>query len=271
MKRFGLIGHPIAHSLSPALFRAGYSGKYPYDLIEGEDFGAAFRRFMDSYDGINVTAPFKELAFAKADILSEECRLTAAANIMVKTPSGIKAHNSDYLGIRKWLEDEAVPRVRQTASGPTVLVAGCGGAGKAAAFAAASLGLQTVIMNRDIVKAERIAASSPGMFTVRPLDAFPESFNECGIIIYTVPSAIPALDSIAQQRVGNLSAESPRIIMEANYRNPAFTPQYIMKLQNAWPATYYAGGRTWLLYQALTGYEILTGEKPDLAKMHTCL
>ena len=103
MKRFGLIGHPIAHSLSPALFKAGYDGRYPYELIETADFEEAYQRFLDSYDGINVTAPFKEAAFAKADITSEECRLIGATNLLVKTPEGIKAYNSDYLGVRLWL------------------------------------------------------------------------------------------------------------------------------------------------------------------------
>ena len=76
MKRFGLIGYPIAHSLSPFLFRAGYEGKYPYELIETSDFEEAYRRFLSEYHGINVTAPFKELAYAKADILSEECKIS---------------------------------------------------------------------------------------------------------------------------------------------------------------------------------------------------
>ncbi|MBR1959386.1 MAG: hypothetical protein IKA34_02310, partial [Bacteroidales bacterium] len=71
--KFGLIGHPIAHSLSPALFKAGYDSRYPYQLIEGADFEDSYRRFLEGYDGINVTAPFKEPAFAKADILSPEC------------------------------------------------------------------------------------------------------------------------------------------------------------------------------------------------------
>ena len=62
MKKFGLIGHPIAHSLSPALFKAGYDGRYPYELIETSEFDEAYQRFLDGYDGINVTAPFKELA-----------------------------------------------------------------------------------------------------------------------------------------------------------------------------------------------------------------
>lgn len=93
MKRFGLIGHPIAHSLSPALFKAGFDGRYPYDLIETDDFEEAYERFMKDYDGINVTAPFKELAVRKADILSEECRRIGAANILIKTPDGIKAQD----------------------------------------------------------------------------------------------------------------------------------------------------------------------------------
>ena len=84
--KFGLIGHPIAHSLSPALFKAGYDGKYPYDLIQTDDFEEAYSRFLKGYDGINVTAPFKEHAFAKADVMSEECRLIRATNLLVKTP-----------------------------------------------------------------------------------------------------------------------------------------------------------------------------------------
>ena len=104
MRKFGLIGHPIGHSLSPALFKAGYDGRYTYDLIETPDFEEAYQRFLDGYDGINVTAPFKELAIRKADILSEECKAIGATNLLVKTPEGIKAYNSDYLGVRLWIE-----------------------------------------------------------------------------------------------------------------------------------------------------------------------
>ena len=104
--KFGLIGHPIAHSLSPALFKAGYDGKYPYELIETADFEEAYERFLEGYDGINVTAPFKELAFAKADILSPECKTIGATNLLVKTPEGIKAYNSDYRGVRMWLAEK---------------------------------------------------------------------------------------------------------------------------------------------------------------------
>ena len=130
--KFGLIGHPIEHSLSPALFKAGYDGRYTYDLIPGEDFESSYHRFLDEYDGINVTAPFKEQAFAKADIFSEECRLCKSTNLLLKTPEGVKAYNSDFLGVRLWLQE-----VLDKTSSETTLIVGTGGAGRAAAAAAA--------------------------------------------------------------------------------------------------------------------------------------
>ena len=299
MKRFGLIGHPIAHSLSPALFKAGYDGRYPYELIETPDFEEAYERFMQEYDGINVTAPYKELAFRKADILSEECQRIGATNLLVKTPEGVKAYNSDYLGVRLWLEEAAMPffdghsrpdrkaqqrrdtRVSKTFeesrssdgardclaipacplglsrsdwgsdSRPTTLVVGLGGAGKAAAEAARSLGCRTILMNRTRHSEE-----------IRPLEDFCRCFREADIIIYNIPTAIPQLEELTDDDFNR-----PKFILEANYKNPSFDNILIDKMKQANPQSTYTSGKTWLLYQALTGYEIFTGEKPDLAKM----
>ena len=85
MKRFGLIGHPVAGSFSPRLFEAAYGGRYAYDLIEGAEFGASWRRFLEGYHGINVTAPFKLDAFESVDVLTESARLCGAVNLAVKT------------------------------------------------------------------------------------------------------------------------------------------------------------------------------------------
>lgn len=316
MKRFGLIGHPIAHSLSPALFKAGYDGRYPYELIETSDFEDAYGRFLQEYDGINVTAPFKELAFRKADILSEECQKIGATNLLIKTQDGIKAYNSDYLGIRLWLEEIAATfldshsrpdrkaqqrrntRVSKTFgesrssdgardclaipacplglsrsdwgsdSRPTTLVVGLGGAGKAAAEAARSLGCRTILMNRTRHSEE-----------IRPLEDFCRCFREADIIIYNIPTAIPQLDELTDddfrglpikgpedERVPSL-IHRPKFILEANYKNPSFTESLIERMKAVNPDIGYTSGRTWLLYQALTGYELFTGEKPDLAQM----
>ena len=252
--RFGLIGHPIAHSLSPALFKAGYEGRYPYELIEGEDFEESYRKFLEEYDGINVTAPFKELAFAKADILSPECEAVGATNLLVKTPQGVKAFNSDFLGVRMWLEEVAAEVLTEKIS---VLIVGLGGAGKAAAAAAESLGMKVVRMNRT-VREEK----------TRPLDDFKECFREADIIIYNIPTAIQALNELTDK---DFTPGKPKFILEANYKDPSFGKEILAKMQTANPLARYTGGKTWLLYQAVTGYEIFTGEKPDLAGMYDVL
>lgn len=252
--RFGLIGHPIAHSLSPALFKAGYEGRYPYELIEGENFEESYRKFLEEYDGINVTAPFKELAFAKADILSSECESVGATNLLVKTPQGVKAFNSDFLGVRMWLEEVAAEVLTEKKS---VLIVGLGGAGKAAAAAAESLGMKVVRMNRT-VRDEK----------TRPLDDFKECFKEADIIIYNIPTAIQALNELTDK---DFTPGKPKFILEANYKDPSFGKEILAKMQTANPLARYTGGKTWLLYQAVTGYEIFTGEKPDLARMYDVL
>lgn len=252
--RFGLIGHPIAHSLSPALFKAGYEGRYPYELIEGENFEESYRKFLEEYDGINVTAPFKELAFAKADILSSECESVGATNLLVKTPQGVKAFNSDFLGVRMWLEEVAAEVLTEKKS---VLIVGLGGAGKAAAAAAESLGMKVVRMNRT-VRDEK----------TRPLDDFKECFKEADIIIYNIPTAIQALNELTDK---DFTPGKPKFILEANYKDPSFGKEILAKMQTANPLARYTGGKTWLLYQAVTGYEIFTGEKPDLAGMYDVL
>ena len=248
MKKFGLIGHPIAHSLSPALFKAAYDGKYAYDLIEGEDFETSYRRFIEEYDAINVTAPFKEAAFAKADILSEECASTGATNLLVKTPEGIKAYNSDFLGVRMWLSE-----VTEDLKGVKILIVGLGGAGKAAAAAAESLGMDVIRMNRTVRDSRTL-----------PLDKFRECLREADIMIYNIPAAIPELKELTDS---DFNEDKPKLILEANYKDPSLREM----MKSFGSKAVYTGGEIWLLYQAMTGYEILTGEKPDLTKMSDVL
>lgn len=165
MDRFGLIGHPIAHSLSPALFTAAYGGKYAYDLIETPDFDEAWRRFLAGYKAINVTAPFKGDAFARVDWKSPECGRVGATNLVVKTPDGTKAYNSDYRSVKALLE----PLGCRTAA-----VVGYGGAGKAALAAAEDLGLDTRLY--------RHAEVAGGV--------------QADVVIYTLPRAVEGIDRI---------------------------------------------------------------------------
>ena len=248
--KFGLIGYPIAHSLSPSIFKAGYNGKYPYELIEEQDFEAAYQRFLNDYDGINVTAPFKETALKKADIISEECRIVGATNLLVKTPAGVAAYNSDYRGLVMLLKEISD---RQS----TVLIVGFGGAGKAAAAAADASGHKTVILNRTRYSQD-----------ILPLDAFREEFRKADIIIYNLPVGIPQMEELTEE---DFCPGHSKVLLEANYRNPSFDKDMIDKAKFFNPLFTRIEGKKWLLYQALAGYELFTGEKPDLSRMSDVL
>ena len=166
MEKFGLTGYPIAHSQSPALFAEAYGGQWEYDLIEEETFERAFGRFVEGpYRAVNVTAPFKTEAYLKADIRSAGCEKTRAANILVKTPEGIAAHNSDYLAVKSILRDCAAA---------DVAVIGCGGAGRAAIGAAEDLGLSVRSFHHDEIA----------------------SGVRSDVIIYTLPSAVEGIDKL---------------------------------------------------------------------------
>ena len=250
--KFGLIGHPIEHSLSPALFKAGYNGLYPYDLIITEDFEEAYRRFMDGYDGINVTAPFKELALRKADIISEECRLVGAANILIKSPQGITAYNSDFRGLVAMFRG-LKGDIPLSDHEKTVLIVGAGGAGKAAKAASEALGYETTVINRTQYNPE-----------IKPLSAFREEFRKADIVIYNLPVRIPEIDMLTET---DLCPGKEKVILEANYRNPSFDNELIQRMVDVNPLISYIDGREWLLQQAVTGYELFTGETPDYEAM----
>ena len=258
--KFGLIGHPIGHSLSPALFKAGYDGRYPYDLIEISDFEEAYQRFLEEYDGINVTAPFKELAYAKADIVSEECRLIGATNLLVKTAEGVAAYNSDYRGLLHWIKGFSSESGERASM--KVLIVGLGGAGKAAAVAAWKAGMDVTLMNRDISKAEDMASRLGDRVTVKSLANFVKRFNEADMIIYNLPVRLPEIDLLCDTQI-----EGKKILLEANYKNPSFDKRTLDRFSEHGIDIEYHTGCTWLLLQALTGYELFTGEMPDLSKM----
>lgn len=165
MNKFGLIGFPVAHSLSPRLFSAAYGSRYQYDLIETPDFEKAWECFIHGYRAINVTAPFKGDAFEAADWHSPECERVGATNLCLNEDGIVKAYNSDYLGVKALLE----PLSRGTAA-----VIGYGGAGKAALAAAEDSGFVTSLYHHDGIA----------------------SGVKADVIIYTLPKAVEGIDKL---------------------------------------------------------------------------
>ena len=210
--KFGLIGHPISHSQSPALFAAAYpGGEHSYELIEEADFDKAYDRFIEGYDAVNVTTPFKELAAARADVPNDVVKACGASNLLKKVEGKVYAYNTDYLGVRQILEG-------RTFEGD-VLVVGCGGAAKAAALAAADSGHNVIIANRDESRAIRFVAAnivrqgSASMLAIG-LGMLEAVLHSVSFIIYCVPVAIPQLND------SNLAG---KILFEANYRDAQYS------------------------------------------------
>ncbi len=295
-KKYGLIGHPIKESGSPDLFREAFGGKYEYDLIEGEDFEESYQRFLNDYQAINVTAPFKGQAFGKAVLLAREgkgtisgpCFKIKASNLLVKTEEGIEAHNSDFTGIILSVAEAYYPGItRQCYSGfgvrghikvhqfflqnirelfkekPQALIVGCGGAGRAAAVAAAEMGFDVALMNRTQATAQSLAAEMPeyGFISV-PMSDFRNALRECELIIYTVPQPVEGIDDLTVEDFAEINGDTnrPKVILEANYRTPAFSGVVLDRLNAG--GCIYVPGKKWLAYQGLTGYSIMTGEEP---------
>ncbi len=234
MKQFALIGHPVAGSLSPALFRAAYPGRYAYDLVDRARFEDAWQVFVGRYDGINVTAPFKQDAFARVDFPDAQARFTGAVNLVLPRDGGYAGYNTDVDGVLFALRETGLHFA-------DALVVGTGGAARAAVYAAQVLGCSVTVCGRSPEKAD-----VPGCRAV--------SFEEASqlhpdVIIYTLPGGAPVPPGLPF---------SDAVVLEAEYRIPQL---------EAVPCRLYLSGKRWLLGQAVAGYKLFTGEEPCVAHM----
>ena len=232
--RFALIGHPVAGSLSPHLISAAYDGRHSYDLLDFERFDDAWEAFVEGYDGINVTAPFKQDAFARVDELSPRAQATGAVNLVVPCEKGYKGYNTDVDGVMLALE--GLPGIPGEA-----LVVGTGGAARAAVHAARLLGCRVTVTGRSLEKAAALgceALSFADAAALRP-----------DVVIYTLPGRAPVPEGLPL---------ADAVVLEAEYRIPQLTDI---------PCRRYVSGRQWMLGQAVAGYRIFTGEEPSLEKM----
>lgn len=248
--KYGLIGYPISHSKSPELFRAAYTDhpELSYDLIEEDDFEKAYRRFLQEYDAVNVTAPFKGDAFRKVEVADTIARELFAVNILKKKDGKIYGYNSDFWALQRLLRPYAgTPR-------PNVLVIGCGGAAKAAALAALKLKMSVRVANRDFRKAREFCFTGGGMIPLR-LEQVPAQMASIQILIYALPVIIDLVDTLPLEG---------KVVVEANYKDPC------LKDRCAEAGATYISGMDWLVGQAIEGYQLMTGLQPDAERVKAC-
>lgn len=157
--RAGVVGNPIAHSLSPVIHGAWIAAAgldADYEAICAED-EAAFDRLVSepgALRGLNVTIPYKQAALATADEAGELARLAGAANLLLFKDGMVRADNTDGPGLLAALKVQAGYDPR---SGPAVIL-GAGGAARGAAAALVLAGAPQVrIVNRTRERAQAIA------------------------------------------------------------------------------------------------------------------
>ncbi len=127
--RLCLLGHPIAHSKSPVMYNALYTAlglPWRYTL-EDQETAEGARAFLDARDflSINITMPYKPLAFEAADERTAAARLSGGANVLVHKDGSLVACNVDGQGCVEYLEstgvDFAGKRAVVCGTGPTSL------------------------------------------------------------------------------------------------------------------------------------------------------
>lgn len=162
LDRYGVVGHPVSHSLSPFIHgmfarETGEAMSYrPYD-VPPEELEARVRAFFaEGGSGLNVTLPHKIAAVELADELTERAAHAAAVNTLVARDGHILADNTDGAGLVRDLCDN----MGLVITNRRVLIIGAGGATRG--ILAPILGLapaQLVIANRTPERATALAAA----------------------------------------------------------------------------------------------------------------
>lgn len=259
MSRCGIIGRPVAHSLSPAFQSAAFDhcGLHTsYELwdttAEGLEARVASLRAPDVL-GANVTIPHKEAVFPLLDELGGQSARVGAVNTIVNREGRLFGFNTDGPGFVAALRNEA----RFDPAGASILLLGAGGAARGIAFALAEARAGRIdIANRDGARARRLAgevqaaavgevrAASPGV-ALAGYDAI-VNCTSVGMHGGPNPAGMPADPA---------SAKSRALVVDIVYA-PEETP-----LLRAAKARGLAtlGGLPMLIYQGALAFELWTG------------
>lgn len=159
-KVYGVIGNPVAHSLSPLLHNTGFVKRrmnavyLPFLVRDLRDFLAAIKPLRIA--GFSVTLPHKERILWHLDVCDPLAAKIGAANTVLVKGGKLHGSNTDVVGILRPLER----RIR--ISGQRVLICGAGGAARAAAVALCDAGAAVCICSRRPERARALARTVEG-------------------------------------------------------------------------------------------------------------
>ena len=165
---YGVVGDPIAHSLSPAIMNAAFRRENVnavYLALHAKalkDLLTCIREIP--IHGLSVTMPYKESILSYLDNTDSHTTKVGACNTVVRAQDGkLYGFNTDTAGIVRPLE-----RRLNTIEGARILVIGAGGAARAAVFGLRERGAEVYIMNRSAANAKKLAHQAHARIMKRP-------------------------------------------------------------------------------------------------------
>lgn len=258
----GVIGSPVAHSLSPRLHgywlrRYGIAGHYiPMDIAQADLREALGFLPRAGFVGLNVTIPHKETVLSLADIVTDRAALIGAANTIIFRKDGkVHADNTDGAGFVANLR-QAAPNW-QPSIGPAA-VFGAGGAARAVVAALIEVGAPEVrIANRTRARSEALRADLGARVVVY-------DWVQAGNML---EGAATVVNTTALGMVGKPEFRVPLDALEetAVVSDIVYTPLRTAFLVQAEAAgCTVVDGLGMLLHQAVPGFERWFGRRPDV-------
>lgn len=258
----GVIGMPVAHSLSPRLHghwlrRYGINGHYVPIPVMPEHLAEVLRILPRAgFVGVNVTIPHKEAVLALADAVTDRAALIGAANTLIFRPDGkIHADNTDGYGFIANLRQNAPEW--QADAGPAAVI-GAGGAARAVVASLLDTGVKELrITNRTRIRSEQIKAEFGARLVVYDWAQAGNMLEGAATVVNATSLGMHGKQPI---RVP-LDALSPDALVTDLVYTPLMTPLLEEARSRGCRVV---DGLGMLLHQAAPGFERWFGRRPEV-------
>ena len=260
MTRFaGIIGHPVAHSLSPAFQGAAFAHcgldvKYERWDTHAEALAGRLVSLRDSkYLGANVTIPHKEAVIPLLDELGGQSARVGAVNTIVNRAGRLFGFNTDGPGFVAALRTEA----RFEPKGSAIVLLGAGGAARGISFALAEAGAGRIdIANRTGARAERLAGDVAPFATGHvSAVASDVALGEYDCIVNCTSLGMHGGGAESALPCDLSTAREGALAVDIVY-TPEITPFLAAAVERGMPTL---GGLPMLIYQGALAFELWTG------------
>lgn len=271
----GVFGHPVEHSLSPAMHNAaiaalGVNYLYiPFSVLP-EDIGPAIRSIIPlGIIGVNLTIPHKERVLPFLDRIAPEARAVGAVNTVHNDKGTLVGYNTDGEGFAGPLK-----ALGYGLAGRRAVVLGAGGAARSVVFRLARESGSITIVNRTLERAERLAEEVRRVSKEARVDCL-GSGDDAGLR-ETLAGAELLVNTTS---VGMSPHEDDRPPIPPQALHPGlfvydliYNPRETRLLAEARAAGCGTlNGAPMLAYQGAAAFEIWTGQRPDVAIMQSAV